>query len=495
MAFFALALERVTRAFPGVVACSEVTLRLAAGKVHALVGRNGAGKTTCLNILGGMIRPDRGSVEVEGRRVEFGSPAEARRVGVVAINQSLPFIPTLTVRDNIRLLSGWTHLSTEVPDRQLAPIWDRPAGSLTARERQLASIACLAKHRGKLKVLLLDEPTTWLSAGDTALLYGKLRELAESGVAILVNTHKISEVLSYCDLATVLREGQVVQTVPTTAVTAHDLFSYIEGTTVPDAPEAISAREVAGGEALVTLEDLYAAGDGTRLPALNGVSLTVRPGEVLGVVGVPGSGVETLAEVLCGRQKPSAGRLRTAAGVHLENSGWIPSDRSLAVVPTLSVAENLCLRKRSLLAPVSPSRRAECKQFAKDLISAFGIEPPRADLNVGWLSGGNQQKLVVARELDFADSLLVAMHPSAGLSPGVARLLRRCVLERVSRGRLAVVLISDDPEELLVWASRIVVIERGRVIESFDGAEISGSALRRTLMDAWTPDTEGSTRS
>ncbi|HVL94773.1 MAG TPA: ABC transporter ATP-binding protein [Solirubrobacteraceae bacterium] len=480
----ALELRGVTKRFGALVANDRVDLDLRPGEVHALLGENGAGKSTLMNVLYGLHQPDEGEIRVRGETVRIDSPRRAIELGIGMVHQHFMLIPVMTVAENIVLAAeprkgalldraAAREKVREISDRYgLAVDPDAVVEDVTVGQQQRVEIL-RALYRGA-QVLVLDEPTAVLTAQETQELFEVMRELRAQGTSVVFITHKLGEVLAVADRITVLQRGRKVATLD-----------------APDASEAELARLMVGrevlfrldkpaaspGEPLLEVQDLEAT-DERGLPALRGVSFSVRAGEVVGIAGVDGNGQAELVECVTGLRRPDAGSVR-AGGVEIAGRGvrgalaaglaHIPEDRHRrGLVLDFTLAENLALReyarpplaRRGLLSP------GRLRRYASPLLGEYDVRGGEPDTPAMALSGGNQQKVVIARELAEDPRVLVAAQPTRGLDVGAIEFVHRKLLEQRANGR-AVLLVSLELEELRAVADRLLVIAEGRIVGEF----------------------------
>jgi simple sugar transport system ATP-binding protein len=474
----------IVRRYGAVLALDGADLDVRAGEVHAVLGENGAGKSTLLGILGGMLRPDAGTVEIQGDVVQLRSPRDAWARGVGLVHQHFTLVPALSVLENLAL--GWRGGGgLRLPYDQVADAAARLAERtglrvpLDARVEQLGvgerqRVEILKTLLRDPPLLVLDEPTAVLTPGEADTLFALLRDLAATGRAVVLVAHKIDEVLRVADRVTVLRHGRTVLTAPRTEVDESALVLAMVGESLAD-PAAVGGvglgpRARGGGASqvdsegppVVELSAVGARGDAGR-PALVGVSLAVRRGEIVGVAGVEGNGQRELALVLAGRRPPHQGVARLPGGI-----GFIPQDRSReGLIGDFDLVENMALAlhdddrftRRALLRWAAIRERAEAVRVR------FGIRAPDVRMKARALSGGNQQRLVVGRELALAADLLVAANPTRGLDVTAAAFVHAELIRLVREpGGPGVVLISTDLDEVLALSDRVLVMTRGLLV-------------------------------
>lgn len=474
-----LRLRGISKRFGDVQALHSVDAEFAAGEVHAVLGENGAGKSTLMKVIYGLVQADEGLVELEGRPLAVQSPRAAREAGIGMVHQELALVDALSIRENLALSlspDGWILDLAEVDAaaRKLASevgleIGDtaRPVGEVPVGVRQRVEI--LRELAGRTRVLILDEPTAVLTPGEVGQLFRVLEGLRRRGVAVIFITHKLREVMAIADRVTVLRRGAVVQTARRDEVTESGLAERMMGK-IPTA----AARHRLGSPERVRLR-MEGVSLGAGAGALTGVSLTVGAGEVVGVAGVDGNGQSELFDVLAGLRRPAAGVVRVDGEVlHHDTSAvlesgieLIPPDRGRqGLILTNSVKENAVLNRsilRSLVwGPFLPAARVE--RAARALVDGYGIQTASLDVPAASLSGGNQQRLVVARSLSMRPRVLVAFNPTRGLDAGASQAVYAALDEAAQRGT-AILLISTDLDEVLELSDRIVVLYRGRMSE------------------------------
>jgi len=478
----------IVKRFGDVVANDAVDFTLRPGTIHALLGENGAGKTTLMRILYGLAAADAGEIAVDGERAEIRSPRDAIRAGIGMVTQHFSLAGPLSVAENVVLGDeGGFRLDQAAARARVARASERAGmhveprarvDTLSVGEQQRVEIVKALSREAR--VLILDEPTAVLVPQQVEGLFAALRRLREQGLAIVFISHKLREVTAISDEVTVLRRGRVVGTAATAEVDERELGRMMVGR--PTAGVA-SVGETHAGEPVLRAEGLSAHG-ALGLPALRDVTFDVRAGEILGVAGVSGNGQTELAEVLSGMRTPTAGRVSvggrdvtgarpaevTAAGV-----GRIPENRRASVVGDLSVAYNLVLEELDAYrrGPVLDEKAIRAR--AEELIERFDIRARAAD-PVGTLSGGNIQKVLLARVLAREPRVLVVAQPTQGLDVGAAEYVHSVLLAQRAAGA-AVLLVSDDLEELLALSDRLVVMYEGRLTGRFDRADVDVERL------------------
>ena len=470
----AISARGIVKVFPGVVANAGVDLDVRRGEVHALLGENGAGKSTLASVLVGLYQPDAGEVRVDGAPVRLRSPRDGLAHGIGMVHQHFRLVDRFTVAENVALGDHRQPLllSADRVRRAVAELGDRyglpidPAAriaDLSVGEQQRVEIV-KTLYRG-VEVLLLDEPTAVLTPQEAESLFATLRAMAADGKAVVFISHKLGEVLRVADRVTVMRDGHVVGAVAAAGTTVHELARMMVGRDVDLSPRR--AESPPGGPVL-TLEAVDLEGpDGRR--RLHGVTLDVRAGEIVGVAGVAGNGQRELAEVVAGLSAPTGGRVvvggRDVAGrppgaVRAAGLAYVPEDRlGTGLAPGLSIADNLQLTKRR---PFFLDRRAATAD-ARAVIDGFSIKATGPDAATRGLSGGNVQKVLLARELEAGPSVLVVASPTRGLDVGAIAFVRD-LLDRRRRDGCGVLLISEDLDEVRALSDRILVLYEGAIV-------------------------------
>jgi general nucleoside transport system ATP-binding protein len=480
-----LELRGMTKRFPGVLANDHIDFDLRRSEVHALLGENGAGKSTLMNVLYGLYHPDEGQILLDGKRVTIGSPGEAIDHGIGMVHQHFMLIPVMTVAENIVLATeprrGGVFLDYDDAVRRVKTLSDgfrfaidpeAKVQSITVGQQQRVEIL-KALYRGA-DILILDEPTAVLTPQEADELFGILRTLQREGMSIIFISHKLREVLDIADRITVLRRGKKIDTVPREGATQDTLARLMVGREVLLRVDKTAAEPAAP---LLEIEDLRVLDD-RGLEAVRGVSLEVRAGEIVGIAGVDGNGQTELIDAICGLRHPAGGRVTVGdrdvtsenPRGHLDHGlGHIPEDRHRrGLVLDFTLAENVALhdyRKRpfSIFGWLRPSRVVA---FARRLLKEFDVRGGGPQTRASSLSGGNQQKVVVAREVSRDPRVLIAAQPTRGLDVGAIEFVHRRLIEERDEGR-AVLLISLEIDEVLSLSDRILVIYEGSIVAEY----------------------------
>jgi general nucleoside transport system ATP-binding protein len=489
----AVELDGITKTFPGVVANDDVNLAVLPAEIHAVVGENGAGKSTLMKILYGMLRPDRGNISVDGRPVHFRSPKDAIAAGIGMVHQHFMLAANLTVLENVVLGSEPVHAkaldfgAARTRIRELSETYgvpldpDRLLEDLAVGERQRVEIVKVL-YRGA-RILILDEPTAVLVPQEVEELFRNLRELKGRGVTIIFISHKLDEVLEIADSITVVRGGHTVATVKHEAVTARQLAELMVGSELPT-PE--TRESTVTEEVVLSVRELGVRVEGRWV--LEDVSFAIHRGEIVGIAGVEGNGQRELVEALIGLRKPDGGTIELAgADVTLWRTrrrregglGYIPEDRQgRGLLLSSPLWENAMLGHQTI-EPFCRGpwvdRRGAHRQ-TEELIREYNVITPGPDTSALALSGGNQQKLIVGREMIAEPKVLIAAQPTRGIDVGA----QAAVWEQIRLARaagLALLLVSADLEELIGLSDTVYVILRGRLVAKLDPATVTPEEL------------------
>jgi simple sugar transport system ATP-binding protein len=487
-------IDRVTKTFGAFKALDRVTLRIRKGSIHAILGENGAGKTTLMNVLYGLYQPDEGTILIDGRPVAIHSPKDAIALGIGMIHQHFMLVSSLTVAENVVLGLGGQGASLDLRAHArriaelsrgfgfevdpMAPVWRLPMGM----RQRVEILKALYRDAG---ILILDEPTSVLAPGEIERFLAGLRRLRDGGHTILFITHKLEEVMAVADRVTVMRNGAVTAEDETAATDRRRLARLMVGR---DVVFELDEGQGEPGAVVLEAEGLVAEND-RGLRALDGLSLALRAGEILGVAGVDGNGQSELAEVIAGLRPLQGGRIRvhgrdisdldvrqrrTVAGI-----GFVPEDRQgTALVLDYAAPENLILHDfdRRPVARLGILNFGLINRRAAELVRKYDVRLRGLRQPVRLLSGGNQQKLILAREIEAAPAILVVLQPCKGLDVGAIEFVQNTLLEQRAGG-MATLYVSTEIEHVLAVADRIAVMYRGRITGILDRGEATPERL------------------
>jgi len=477
----AFEMRQIVKRFPGVLANDHVDFSCRVGEVHALLGENGAGKSTLMNVLAGLYRPESGEIYVNDKKVSFHSPQAAIAHGIVMVHQHFMLVPSHSVAENMVLGLNNPRFFLNLPrvEEQVTALGEQYGLSVNPRakiwelsvgEQQRVEVLKML-FRGA-KVLIMDEPTAVLTPQEVEILFKTLRDMTKRGHTIVFISHKLDEVASIADRVTVLRRGVVTAFgEPAKGTTKGQLAKLMVGR---DVLFSVEKKKAKPAESVLSIDKLCADND-RGLPALRDLTMQVHAGEILGVAGVAGNGQRELAEVLTGLRKPTSGKM-LFGNVPLDNrTNWmevgqtlahIPEDRAaVGSVPALGIAENLIL-KRYNRPPISTRwsiNFSAVRENGVRLVDSYKISTPSVDTPVRMLSGGNLQKVILARETSGHPKLMIAVHPTRGLDVGAIEGIHKLLIELRDRGA-AILLISEELDELFSLADRIVVMYEGQIV-------------------------------
>ena len=477
----AVEMRGIVKRFPGVLANDHVDFELRAGEIHGLLGENGAGKSTLMNVLAGLYKQDAGIIKVNGRPVVFSSPRDAIKAGIGMVHQHFMLVPSQTVTENVLLGLDEPRFFMRLPeyDSRIAELGSKfglnvdpraKIWQLSVGEQQRVELLKML-YRGA-NVLIMDEPTAVLAPQEIEGLFNTLRSMVAQGKSVIFISHKLNEVAAIADRVTVLRRGKgTASGVPSRGVTRQELAQLMVGREVVF---FVAKKPCKPGDVVLDVKAIHAEND-KGLPALRGLSLNVRAGEIVGVAGVAGNGQNELSQVITGLRKCRQGEVMlngdkvsnrdTLFGIQ-HGMAYIPEDRThVGSAPNLSVTDNVIM-KNYRKSPISKGGMLDmpaATKFANELKQAYDIIVPTVNTPVRLLSGGNLQRVILAREISGQPNFMVAVQPTRGLDVGAIEGVHRLLLAQREAGA-AVLLISEELEELLSLSDRVYVIYEGKIM-------------------------------
>jgi general nucleoside transport system ATP-binding protein len=484
----------ITREFPGVVANKHVNFSVRRGEVHALVGENGAGKSTLMNILYGLYQPNSGQILLNGNPVIIPNPQAAIALGIGMVHQHFQLVPSLTVAENVAL--GYEPRNGVFVDRaamidkvrqlsqsyglQVDPL--ARVADLSVGVQQRVEILKLLYRDARL--LIMDEPSAVLTPQEVNDLFEVLRRLVAADYTVIFITHKLHEVMEICQRATILRRGEVIDVLDIAKTTAMDISQKMVGRNIETTRRA--GKQAFGAEQL-TLQNIEARND-RGLSALRGINLDIRAGEIVGIAGVEGNGQSELVEIIVGLRKPTRGQIIFAGADMTDKDNRYRREHGLAVIPedrnlqglskTLTVRENVVSTRyyQDGMSRYGFILIDSMRQLARHLMQQFDIRAANSEIAVGTLSGGNAQKVVVARELARRPRVLIGAHPTRGLDIGAAQFVHQELFQLRADG-IGILLISADLDELMLLSDRIIVMFEGQFVGEVKGSEATSERL------------------
>lgn len=487
-------LRGITKRFPGVLACDRVDLTAHQGEIHCVVGENGAGKTTLMSILYGLYQPDEGEIAVRGETTRIHSPLEAIDLGLGMVHQAFKLFPSLTVAENVIFRSepswlGWIDRRAAV--RRVEELADSYGLAVDPKAKVegltvgvLQRVEILKALYRDASILILDEPTAVLTPQERDRLFEVMERLRDSGRTILFITHKLAEVMAVADRITVLRQGRAVAEMEPSSTSPEEISHHMTGRDVQPVKAALGGDK---GEPVLEVDSLRVLG-GHGLPAVDDVTFQVRSGEVVGIAAVAGNGQSELIESIAGLRDVEGGAIRLAGAdmTHQDvasrrdaGMAYIPEDRHrVGTVAAASVEKNLLMGYQR-----EPSLRkgrwldlSSVDQHARDLSSRYSIKVSDVDVNAGTLSGGNLQRVVVAREMTHDAPLIIAEQPTRGVDIGAIQFIHTELLAARGRGQ-AILLVSAELSEIQALANRILVMFEGRIVAELDPDEVGEAEI------------------
>jgi simple sugar transport system ATP-binding protein len=470
-------MKGIVKRFPEVVANDGIDFRILKGEIHSLLGENGAGKTTLMNILSGFYQPDGGEIFINGQRVVFRSPRDALDHGIGMIHQHFQLVNNFTVAENIILgMPGPVHLDMAQLEKTVADLSDRYGLAIDSRARiwelsvgEQQRVEILRMLFRKINVLIMDEPTAVLAPQEIGRLFATMRRIRLEGRSVVFITHKLEEVLEISDYITVLRRGKVMSTVRPEKVREKDGMVSTELARMMVGREVIlevGKKSTQTDSTLLEVEGLSVKGDRGEL-SVKDVSFSVKVGEIFAILGVAGNGQRELVEALIGLRPRECGRVLLGGAdiaASMDRIAYVPEDRTgRGSIPDMPLLENFALTHRNQFAKGPLLRWKAVKEKAQRLVSEFNIAAPTLTMKARQLSGGNLQKLILAREFSQKPVLLIAEQPSRGLDIGATEEVWRALLHQREGG--GILLVSGDLKEVLSLADNILIIFRGQVMD------------------------------
>lgn len=501
-----LSVTQLSKTFPGVRALDSVDFTARSGEVHALIGENGAGKSTLIKVLTGVYAPDTGKLAYNGEHTSFSTPLEAQHAGISTIYQEVNLVPLMSVARNLFLgreprgrlgLIDFRRMHQEADEalQRLGIRVDvrRPLRELGVGTQQMVALARAVSVDAQ--VVIMDEPTSSLEPREVQTLFGVIRMLRDRGIAVVYVSHRLEELYEVCDTVTVLRDGKLVHTGPIAELDRLRLVSLMLGREVADVQEE-GVTKFSGSHDATTTHPVLQADKLTIDRLLHGVSVDIRPGEVVGLGGLLGSGRSETAKAIAGALPPDSGRVviagapvRTGSTPAAIRAGisLLPEDRKAeGIVPGLSVRENIALAALPGLSRFGLVNESAIDSIVDTFMKRLRIKASGPHQKVGELSGGNQQKVLLARWLAMNPKVLLLDEPTRGIDIGAKAEVQKLIDELANDG-LAVLLISSDMEELIEGSDRVIVLKDGAVIEELTGSKVTEDALMRAIATTGGP--------
>ncbi len=482
-----LALKGISKSFPGVKALDNIDLNVARGSIHALVGENGAGKSTIIKILAGIYQPDAGTVEFDGEPRWFRKPSDSKFAGISVVHQELKLSETLSVAENIFLgnllyknhMVDWKTMRERSRDMlsslEIDIDVDEAVENITVAKKQMVEICKAINH--KCKLLIMDEPSATLTEKEQKVMFRTIRKLHAEGMSIIYISHRLEEVFDLADTVTVLCDGRIVDTLPTPGLTRQQLIKLMVGR---ELTEEYPKERFTPGETVLEVKNL------TRKGVLRDISFSARRGEVLGIAGLVGSGRTEMARAILGIDRIDSGEIYYKGQPFSPGSfreavekgfGLIPEDRKLqGLVQISTVQENVCMVNMSAVIRLGVFQSGLEKAYGKEYVEKLNIATPSLDTEVQYLSGGNQQKVVIAKWLLQNSEVIFLDEPTRGIDVGAKAEIYMLINGLVRNGKV-VIMISSELGEILGMSDRIVVMHEGRVAGELDASEATQESI------------------
>ncbi|HDR3648422.1 ABC transporter ATP-binding protein [Bacillus sp. SM-B1] len=491
---YVIEMNNITKVFPGIVANDDITLQVKQGEIHALLGENGAGKSTLMNVLFGLYQPEQGEIKIKGNPVKITNPNRANDLGIGMVHQHFMLVHNFTVTENIILGNEPKKngkIAVEEAAKEIKQLSEQ-YGLAVDPHAKIEDISVGMQQRVEIlktlyrgaEILIFDEPTAVLTPQEIHELIQIMKKLVQEGKSIILITHKLKEIMEVCDRCTIIRKGKGIGTVNVAETDEHKLAELMVGRQVNFKTEKIEAKPK---EEVLSIANLIVH-DTRKLPAVKGLDLTVREGEIVGIAGIDGNGQSELIEAITGLRKVESGSIAIKGKeitnwpvrrITEEGIGHIPEDRHKhGLVLDFSVRDNIVLQTyyKNPFSKKGILNFSKITQKAKALIEQFDVRTPSEQTLARALSGGNQQKAIIAREVDRNPDLLIAAQPTRGLDVGAIEFIHKKLIEQRDNGK-AVLLLSLELDEILNVSDRVAVIYEGKIVAIVDAKETNEQQL------------------
>lgn len=491
---YVIEMNNITKVFPGIVANDDITLQVKQGEIHALLGENGAGKSTLMNVLFGLYQPEQGEIKIKGNPVKITNPNIANDLGIGMVHQHFMLVHNFTVTENIILGNEPKKngkIAVEEAAKEIKQLSEQ-YGLAVDPHAKIEDISVGMQQRVEIlktlyrgaEILIFDEPTAVLTPQEIHELIQIMKKLVQEGKSIILITHKLKEIMEVCDRCTIIRKGKGIGTVNVAETDEHKLAELMVGRQVNFKTEKIEAKPK---EEVLSIANLIVH-DTRKLPAVKGLDLTVRAGEIVGIAGIDGNGQSELIEAITGLRKVESGSIAIKGKeitnwpvrrITEEGIGHIPEDRHKhGLVLDISVRDNIVLQTyyKNPFSKKGILNFSKITQKAKALIEQFDVRTPSEQTLARALSGGNQQKAIIAREVDRNPDLLIAAQPTRGLDVGAIEFIHKKLIEQRDNGK-AVLLLSLELDEILNVSDRVAVIYEGKIVAIVDAKETNEQQL------------------
>ncbi|HGP3674643.1 TPA: ABC transporter ATP-binding protein [Bacillus pacificus] len=491
---YVIEMNNITKVFPGIVANDDITLQVKQGEIHALLGENGAGKSTLMNVLFGLYQPEQGEIKIKGKPVKITNPNIANDLGIGMVHQHFMLVHNFTVTENI-ILGNEPKKNGEIAVEEAAKEIKQLSeqyGLAVDPHAKIEDISVGMQQRVEIlktlyrgaEILIFDEPTAVLTPQEIHELIQIMKKLVQEGKSIILITHKLKEIMEVCDRCTIIRKGKGIGTVDVAETDEHKLAELMVGRQVNFKTEKIEAKPM---EEVLSIANLIVH-DTRKLPAVKGLDLTVRAGEIVGIAGIDGNGQSELIEAITGLRKVESGSIAIKGKeitnwpvrrITEEGIGHIPEDRHKhGLVLDFSVRDNIVLQTyyKNPFSKKGILNFSKITEKAKALIEQFDVRTPSEQTLARALSGGNQQKAIIAREVDRNPDLLIAAQPTRGLDVGAIEFIHKKLIEQRDNGK-AVLLLSLELDEILNVSDRVAVIYEGKIVAIVDAKETNEQQL------------------